>query len=394
VWTVPKNLLLVFILLFSIGIPFVGSRYGVRVEQLFIYGFAIAFLPYFFLKSNVLKNKYILLVGIFFIIFLPIYLKITNSLSYYSVYQGFFRIFGFSVLGYLFANYYSYAKFYKGVIGLSFVFLVFAYFQMYHIFSFNNIFRILYDGGIEARLYDQLPTTVFGLAEYTSSFILFSFVPFYVYFLDKNMFNKIVTIPILFLFIYFFIISEARSALVATIYMIFFYFLLRNSLKHKNKFFNISLFFAIIGIVSTVYFYQVLINSEDLLEKSLYLRLKVTWAKPIIDWLSSPMNFIYGFGLNNNYADSGYTSFLGAFGLLGFTLFYLPIILLVIELKKDYIRDKYLTYFYYTTILLLIVNITYPVFTGGKFADIYWLMFGATVKYLIYYKKELRNKAI
>lgn len=387
----PKNLLLVAFLLFSIGIPVAGSRYGIRVEQFFIYIFLIALLPYFFVKTNVFKNKYILTMGIFFLIYLPIYLKITNSISFYNVYQGFFRVLGFAILGYLITSYYSYQKFYKGLIGLSFIFLILAYFQMYHILNFNYFFRI-YQAGVDDRLFDQLPLTVFGLAEYTSSFILFSFVPLFVYFLNNRFLKKIELLPIAILYIYFFIISEARSALIAIVYFIVIYSIFKNKSVMRKKFFNTSLLFLIMGLLGIASFYNFIVNNEDLVERSMYIRLTSTWAMPIIDWLETPITFIFGVGLDNHYADSGYTSFLGSFGLLGLLVFYLPIIFLIMELKKTYIQDKYLIYFYYTTMLLLIINITYPVFTGGRFADIYWLVFGATVKYLIYYKNELRNK--
>jgi hypothetical protein len=386
---VPKNLFLVFWILFSIGIPVAGSRYGIRVEQLFIYAFAVTLLPYFFLKTNVFNNKYIFFVGLFFLGYLPIFLKITNSIVYYNVYQGFFRIFGFVLLGYLITNYSLYKKFYKGIIALSILFLVLAYFQMYHILNMNIFFRI-YQAGVDDRLFDQLPLTVFGLAEYTSAFILFSFVPFFIFFTKLTFIKKLKYIPIFILFLYYFYISEARSALVAVTYFVLFYFVYKNNIKNKNKFFNISLFFLILGLVSVVSLYSYISSSEDIIEKSMYIRLTSTWATPIIDWLSGPITFIFGVGLNNHYADSGYTSFLGAFGLLGLVLFYLPIILLLIEIKKQKYNDDFLNYFYYTTMLLLVVNITYPVFTGGRFSDIYWLVFGATVKYLVKYKKQLR----
>jgi hypothetical protein len=321
-WKIPKNLMLVAFILFSIGIPIAGSRYGVRIEQLFVYSFLVAFLPYFILKTNVFNNKYFLMMGVFFLCYLPLFLKITNSIMYYNVYQGFFRVLGFAILGYLITSYYSYQKFYKGVMGLSFLFLVLSYFQMYHILNLNNFFRI-YQAGVDDRLFDQLPLTVFGLAEYTAAFVIISFVPLFIYFINSQFVNKLKLLPVVLLYFYFFTISEARSALVAVVYFMVVYYLFKNNKQYKKKFFNISFILLIIGLMSTILLYNIIINSEDIVERSLYIRLTSTWVTPIIDWLSTPITFIFGFGLDNKYADSGYTSFLGAFGLLGFLLFYL-----------------------------------------------------------------------
>lgn len=386
--------ILLIIIVFSIGVKFGESRFGVRIDQLFaifisLFGFFLVFQRY--------VNKYIFIWFIFIFIFLPVFIYITNSFNAINQLQAWFRIFGFVLLGYfLFNN--NYEKYFKVLQILILIVLGISFGQIFQIIP-GEVFIALYPGQGAEHNYFKLPSATFGLSEYTASFLTFGFV-FYMlkYFGDYGYqrFSFLKGAFMLFIFILFYSKSDAQSVFLMAVYFFIFFIFIKKSIIHKKVFFNISILLLLIGGIGVVIGLEYLTNyfaegsSESVIFNSLHYRLAETWYKPVVDWLSSFSTFLFGMGMSVNYADSGYFAFIGNYGLIGIILMYLPIFLFLLKLKKVKEKNIYLDTFFYTTMVLLAANLTYPLFIGGKFSDVYWLTFGMTIKY--YESLKLQGK--
>jgi len=326
-----------------------------------------------------------------------VFVYITNSFGAVNQLQAWFRIFGFLLLGYfLFNN--NYEKYFKVLQILIIIVLLVSFGQIFKIIP-GEIFMTLYPGAGATHNYFKLPSATFGLSEYTASFLTFGFVYYMLKYFGKYDYKRFTFFKgsfLLLIFMIFYLKSEAQSVFLTALYFFLFYIFIRKSQKNKTIFFNTSVVLLVIGLVSgtlgleylTTYFAEG--SSNSVIFNSLYYRLDVTWYRPVIDWMSGFNTFLFGMGMGMSYADSGYFAFIGNYGLIGITLMYLPIFLFLLKLKKLKEKNIYLDTFFYTTLVLLAANLTYPLFIGGKFSDVYWLTFGMTIKY--YQSLKLQGK--
>jgi len=382
------------IIVFSIGIKIGESRFGVRIDQLFA---IFVSLFGFFLVFQRTVNKYLFIWFIFVFIFLPIFIYITNSFGAINQLQAWFRILGFLLLGYfLFNN--NYTRYFKVLQILILIVLAISFGQIFQIIP-GEVFMTLYPGQGAEHNYFKLPSATFGLSEYTSSFLTFGFVYYMLKYFGKYNYQRFTFFKGIFflsIFMLFYSKSDAHSVFLMAVYFFVFYIFIRKSQREKKIFFNTSILFLIVGGVGVVLELEYLTNyfaegsSESVIFNSLHYRLAETWYRPVIEWLSSFDTFLFGMGMSVAYADSGYFAFIGNYGLIGIVLMYLPIFLFLLKLEKLKEKNIYLDTFFYTSLVLLAANLTYPLFIGGKFSDVYWLTFGMIIRY--YQSLKLQGK--
>ena len=372
------NFLLLFILL-SPGIHIFGSRYGIRLEQLIVLGFMFTIFPILLFKYPKLFTKELMIL-MSFLFYLPISLIInTNVVESIGPILGFTRFIGFGIIGYLIVSKgIHYEKFLQFVFYVGLIYLIISYLQHYNILNIGNFFFTYYNGSGHGQLHNYLkmPTTTFGIAEFTARFLVFSYIFAFLLYRKTKFFKSYKLLFLIGLFMFMF--SESRGTFVAVLYISFILFFTENK---KFTFYG-SIILLLISIILIFLFYQYLISSDASIDKNILYRLEHTWLKPLVDASSSWVTIIYGMGLQEPYGDGSFTARFGQSGILGFLAFYFPILYVLVKIKNIKENDFYLNVFFFSTITLLVSNVTYQSFDTGKIADIYWLILGATLKYL------------
>ena len=385
------NLLMLFILV-SPGIHLYLSRYGVRIEQLVVLGLMVTILPILIIqKPQIFKKDLIIIMS--FLWYLPITLIInTDIVASLGSILGFLRFIGFGIIGYLIiSKSEQYEHLIKFTFKISLLYLFVSYLQHYNVFNIGNFFFNYYNGSFYTGLFNyiKLPTTTFGIAEFTARFLVFSYIFTFLLYKQTKFLKSFHLLFLIFLFIFMFMFSESRGTEVAIFYISFLLIFTRN----KKFTFNISLILLLVSIILIIIMYQYLVSSEISLDKNLLYRLEKTWLNPLIDMLSSYITLIFGMGLHLPYGDGSFTARLGQSGILGFIAFYLPIIYILIKIKNLNEDNFYLNVFFFSTVVLLVSNVTYQAFDTGKQADIYWFILGATYKYM-YLKRKNSHETI
>jgi hypothetical protein len=385
------NLILLFILI-SPGIHLYLSRYGVRLEQLIILGFMVSILPILIIqKPEIFKKDLIIIMS--FLWYLPITLIInTDIVASLGSILGFLRFIGFGIIGYLIiSKSYHYEKLIKFTFKISLVYLFISYLQHYNIFNIGNFFFTYYNGSGYTGLYNyiKIPTTTFGIAEFTARFLVFAYIFTFLLYKQTKFLKSFHLLVLIGLFIFMFMFSESRGTEIA----IFYISLILIFTKNKKFTFNISFILLLLSIVLIIIMYQYLVSSDTGLDKNLLYRLEKTWLNPLIDMSSSYITLFFGMGLHMPYGDGSFTARLGQSGILGLITFYLPIIYILIKIKNLQENNFYLNVFFFSTIILLVSNVTYQAFDTGKQADIYWFILGATYKYM-YLKRKNSHETI